>query len=157
LLQSSPFLPIWWAVQKIGGITDMLFLYARMKNRSYYRNNHGRQKGVLAASTFVRSIYPTHMEGFWWNFIEMFTTVRSCVLGMNKVSRSNVKVTHRGHWKMLIQSKTCTCIEGLRYYFTQMFTIVSWSVTRKIQVPADKIMVTYRGQSLNKNIKMYIE
>jgi hypothetical protein len=43
----------------------------------------------------------------------MFTTMRSCVVHMNHVSRSKVKIRLRGIWKTLVWSKTSTCIEGL--------------------------------------------
>jgi leucyl aminopeptidase (aminopeptidase T) len=44
---------------------------------------------------FVESITPPHMEEFVWNFIEIFTTMRSYAR-INQVLKSKVKVTNRG-------------------------------------------------------------
>jgi hypothetical protein len=68
------------------------------------------------------------------------------------VSRSKVKVTFKGHWKMLVRSETSTCIKGFQYNLAHMFTILRQSVECKIKVPAAKVKVTHRGQSSDKKI-----
>jgi hypothetical protein len=103
---------------------------------------------------FVWSIPPTHLVELQWNFIEMFTTLRSRVAHMNQVSRSKVKVTEVIE-ETLVRRKTSTCIEGFQYNLAQMFTIVKRSVTCKIMVLAAKRKVSYRRQSSDKDMKMF--
>jgi hypothetical protein len=56
-----------------------------------------------------------------------------CVHDAGLVSRSNFKLTLRDHYKMLVWSKTSTCIEGFRYSSAQMITIAKRNVARKIR------------------------
>jgi hypothetical protein len=44
---------------------------------------------------FAQSISPTRIEGFLWNFIDLSTTMRSCVTRINEVSRSKVNVIEK--------------------------------------------------------------
>jgi hypothetical protein len=98
---------IWlWVTTKllldIASLSGPLYLYIHIVSDFYTPVwKTCRVIGSLVADgqcpIFVWSISPTCIEEFWWNFIEMFTTLRSCVAHMNQVSRS--KVTLRGHWK----------------------------------------------------------
>jgi hypothetical protein len=69
---------------------------------------------------------------------------------MNQISRSKVKVTLTGHWKMLIRSKTFTFIRGFQCHLAQMFTIVRLSIARIIQVPVTNVKV--KGKIKTKDV-----
>jgi hypothetical protein len=67
----------------------------------------------------------------------MFTTMRNLVARMNQASWLKVKVTLRGQIKMLVRSKTSTCIKVFQYNLAQM----RQSVACKMYVLAAKVNV----------------